>query len=519
MQRDEHSTKVVIPEVQTEDAPAPLRRGWILAALMMTMMLAAMDSTIVSTAIPQIVGDLGGFSLFSWVFSIYLLVQTITIPLYGKLADMYGRKPILIVGTVIFLVGSATCALSWNMYSLIFFRGVQALGAGAIMATVSTLAGDLYNVRERAKIQGWLSSVWGVSAIAGPALGGAFAEYLSWRWIFLVNLPLGAVSITLLYIFLHEQKPHIPHKLKFTGAALMLISSALLMFWLLQGGQSWPWLSVNSTLLFALSAALIFITIRVESYNPEPIMPGWIWKNRILIGTNLTLVGMGATMMAPSMYLPVYAQSVIGVSPIAAGFILASMSITWPLSSAFSGRLYLSIGFRNTALIGVCIAIVGAGLLLFLPFPGSIWMLVGSQLLLGAGFGLISTPMIVGVQSIVPWNKRGVVTGASMFSRYFGQTLGAAVFAAVFNSVLVSSLNEAPDAMASKLPDANRVIETLQSTDTSLEIQLFLQQTFHSATHWVYAGLLITAIITLAFVLFTPSKFPVLENEREIKGK
>ena len=512
MQRDEHPTQVIIPAVKPEEASVPPRRGWILAALMMTMMLAAMDNTIVSTAIPQIVGDLGGFSLFSWVFSIYLLVQTITIPLYGKLADMYGRKPVLMIGTVIFLVGSATCALSWNMYSLIFFRGVQALGAGAIMATVSTLAGDLYNVRERAKIQGWLSSVWGVSAIAGPALGGTFAEYLSWRWIFLVNLPLGAISITLLYIFLQEQKPPIPHKLRFTGAAFMLISSALLMFWLLQGGQSWPWISLNSAVVFMLSAILIFITIRVEGTNPESVMPGWIWKNRILIGTNLTLVGMGATMMAPSMYLPVYAQSVTGVSPMAAGFILASMSITWPLSSAFSGRLYLSIGFRNTALTGVCIAILGAGLLLFLPFPGPIWMLVGSQLLLGAGFGLISTPMIVGVQSIVPWNKRGVVTGASMFSRYFGQTLGAAVFAAVFNSVLLSSLNEAPAAIASKLPDTNRVIETLQSTGTSSEIQLFLQQAFHSATHWVYAGLLITAVITLCIVLFTPSKFPVLEN-------
>lgn len=361
---------MVTPENSTDDTPAPMHRGWILAALMMTMMLAAMDNTIVSTAIPQIVGDLGGFSLFSWVFSIYLLIQTVTIPLYGKLADMYGRKPVLITGSIIFLTGSATCALSWNMYSLIFFRGVQAIGAGAIMATVNTLAGDLYNIKERAKIQGWLSSVWGVSAIAGPALGGAFAEYASWHWIFLINLPVGIISITLLYLFLHEKKPHIPHQLKFTGAALMLVSSALLMFGLLQGGQSWPWLSVNSMLVFTLSAILIFITIRVESKNPEPVMPVWIWKNRVLIGANLTMVGMGATMMAPSMYLPVYAQSVTGVGPIAAGFILASMSITWPMSSALSGKLYLRIGFRNTALAGTIMAILGAAVFIFLPFPG-----------------------------------------------------------------------------------------------------------------------------------------------------
>ena len=474
---------MVTPENSTDDSPAPLHRGWILAGLMMTMMLAAMDNTIVSTAIPQIVGDLGGFSLFSWVFSIYLLIQTVTIPLYGKLADMYGRKPVLITGSIIFLAGSASCALSWNMYSLIFFRGVQALGAWAIMATVNSL-------------------------------GGAFAEYASWHWIFLINLPVGIISITLLYLFLHEKKPHIPHKLKFTGAALMLISSALLMFGLLQGGQSWPWLSVNSMLVFTLSAILIFITVRVESNNPEPVMPAWIWKNRVLIGANLTMAGMGATMMAPSMYLPVYAQSVTGVGPIAAGFILASMSITWPMSSALSGKLYLNIGFRNTALAGTVMAILGAAVFIFLPFPGPAWMLVSTQLLLGAGFGLISTPMLVGVQSIVGWNKRGVVTGANMFSRYLGQTLGTAIFAAIFNSVLLSSLHHAPVAIASKLPEANQVIETLQSKNAAPQIQLFLRQTFHSAAHYVYAGLLITAVITLIFLLFTPEKFPVLENEQ-----
>lgn len=501
------------PVSKTEETHKPLHRGWILVALMVTMMLAAMDNTIVSTAIPQIVGDLGGFSLFSWVFSIYLLFQTITIPLYGKLADMYGRKPVLIIGTIIFLLGSATCALSWNMYSLIVFRGIQALGAGAIMATVNTLAGDLYNVRERAKIQGWLSSVWGMSAIAGPALGGAFAEYLSWHWIFLINLPAGVVSIALISVFLHEKKSPVPHKLKFGGSALMLASSALLMFGLLQGGQAWSWVSLNSILIFIASVVLIYFTTRVEKRNPEPIMPSWLWKNRTLLGTNLSLVGMGATMMAPSMYLPVYAQSVSGVSPIAAGFILASMSFTWPLSSALSGKLYLLIGFRNTALAGIILAIAGAALLLFLPFPGPVEMLVGSQLLLGAGFGLISTPLLVGAQSMVTWERRGVVTGASMFSRYFGQTIGTAIFAAIFNAVLVTNLKNAPENITQSLPPVNRVIEILQAKDTPQSIFSFLQQSFHSATHQVYAGLFIIALITLVILLFTPPKFTIVDDE------
>lgn len=217
-----------------------------------------MDNTIVSTAIPQIVGDLGGFALFSWVFSVYLLIQTVTIPLYGKLANMYVRKPVLITGTILFLIGSATCAASWNMYSLIAFRGLLALSAGAIMATVNTLAGDIYSIRERAKIQDWLSSVWGISAIAEPALGGALAEYTSWRWIFLINLPVGAIAIILIYLFVHERKPHVQHKMKYSGAFFLLISSAILMFGLLQGGQAWPWL-LSIVFLYLRYRASLFL--------------------------------------------------------------------------------------------------------------------------------------------------------------------------------------------------------------------------------------------------------------------
>src|SRR5690625_1175735 len=190
---------------ETEEQEDTDRRGLILAALMSTMMLAAMDTTIVSTAIPQIVEDLGGFRLFSWLFSIYLLAQTVTIPIYGKLSDQFGRKPVLVVGTVIFLAGSMACSLSWDMISLILFRGAQGVGAGAIMATVWTLAGDLFSVRERAAVPGWLSSVWRIAAIAGPLLGGACAGYPSWPWIFLVNVPIGARALVLLILFLREE--------------------------------------------------------------------------------------------------------------------------------------------------------------------------------------------------------------------------------------------------------------------------------------------------------------------------
>lgn len=488
-----------------------MRRNWILVALMLTMTLAAMDNTIVATAIPQIVGDLGGFSLFSWLFSIYLLIQTVTIPVYGKLADVYGRKPILIVGIAIFLVGSAACGAAWNMHALILFRGLQAVGAGAIMATVNTIAGDIYTIQERAKIQGWLSSVWGISAVLGPALGGALAEYISWRWIFFINIPIGIGSVILIYIFLREAKPHRRPRIDWTGAAAMLVTGTVFMFGLLQGGQAWPWFSLNTLGLVLVAACMVFITIRIERRSEAPILPGWVWTKKVLLGVNLATIGMGVVMMAPSMYLPVFAQSVTGVGAIAAGFILASMSFTWPLSSSLSGKLYLRIGFRNTALCGIVFVILGASSFLLMRFPGAVWVLVAMQLMMGAGFGLIATPLLIGVQSTVAWGQRGVVTGANMFSRYFGQSIGSAIFAAIFNAVLSDRLENAPVGNQSDLPHVNQVMEVLQSQIASPEVSLYLREAFFAATQNVYIGLMAVGLVTLGVLLLTPSQFKPIE--------
>lgn len=490
-----------------------LRKNWILAALMLTMVLAAMDNTIVATAIPQIVGDLGGFSLFSWLFSIYLLIQTITIPLYGKLADLYGRKPIIIFGIIIFLIGSAACGFAWNMQSLIAFRGIQAVGAGAIMATVNTIAGDIYTIEERAKIQGWLSSVWGISAILGPSLGGFLADYASWHWIFFINIPFGILSIYIIVTFLHEKKPTKKPKIDWGGAISMLLAATVIMFGLLQGGQSWPWISFQTLAFLILSALLIYISMRIQRKAEEPILPIWVWKKRVLLGANLATIGMGLIMMVPNMYLPVFAQSVTGVSAIAAGFILASMSITWPISSTFSGRLYLRIGFRNTALIGICLVGIGTFGFYFVEFPGPIWKLVGVQMLMGAGFGLISTPLLVGVQSTVHYEQRGVVTGAHMFSRYFGQSLGTAIFAVVFNYGITHKMESAPANIKEKLPPVNQLVDVMQSNATSSEMRLFLREAFFDATHLVFIGLTIAAVITLFVILWTPAKFPIIRKE------
>ncbi len=492
-----------------DPAPDLQRRRWVLAALMMTMMLAAMDITIVSTAIPQIVSDLGGFALFSWVFSIYLLAQTVTIPVYGKLADTFGRKPVLVAGTLIFLAGSVASALAWNMVALIVFRGLQGLGAGSVMATVNTLAGDLYSPRERGRVQGWLSSVWGVAAIAGPALGGAFAEYASWRWVFLINLPIGAIALLLIVRFVHQTPPRRQHRIDYAGAVLLLLAGGALIFALLQGGRAWPWLSAPSLAAFALAIGFAVALAAVERRAAEPIQPRWLWRHPVLVGSNLSMIGMGLVMMGPSTYLPVFGQSVYGLGAIAAGFVLASMSIGWPVASALSPPLYLRFGYRDTALAGALL-IVGAGIgFLVLQPTAPVGWVVLDQVVLGAGFGLLSTPLLVGVQAIVSLQACGAVTGANTFSRHLRQSLGAALFGAIFNRAIAQSLAAAPADLRVELPqNIDVVIGDLHRRTLPAAADEYLRLAIYTATHQVYVGLTLVALLTLLVVLFTPRHFP-----------
>ena len=313
----------------------------ILIGLMVTMGLSAMDNTIVATAIPQVVRDLGGFTLFSWVFSSYLLTQTVSIPIYGKLADQWGRKPILLIGTVVFLAGSALCAASWSMVSLICFRGLQGLGAGSIMATVNTLAGDLYELEERGRVQGWLSSVWGISAVFAPTLGGSLAQYASWRWIFLINLPLGAASIALIGRYLHEQVNRSRHRIDVAGALTVLVAAGALVFGLLQGGVAWPWWSWPSVAVFAVAAVATAAAVVAERRAAEPILPPWLWRRRALAGFGLAGLGLGLLVIGPTTFLPTYGQLVLGLNAVAAGAVLATMSFGWPLATSQSARLFL----------------------------------------------------------------------------------------------------------------------------------------------------------------------------------
>ncbi len=481
----------------------PLKKGYILLALMMTMMLAAMDSTIVSTVIPQIVSDLGGFRKFSWVFSIYLLAQTVTIPLYGKLADVFGRKKILLIGIIIFLIGSASSAASWNIEALIIFRGIQGLGAGSIMASVNTIAGDIYTLEERAKVQGWLSSIWGISAIIAPALGGALAEYVNWRWIFIINLPIGILSMSFLMLFFKEKVVPRHPVIDYKGSVLILSTVGLFIIYLLESGQAWPWISLQSFFLLAAIAVLAFLTIRTERKAKEAIFPTWAWKNRTLSFTNLAMIFMGIVMMGPETFLPTFSQVSLGLGIIASGFVLASQSLGWPTASALSGKLYLKIGFRDTSLIGTIIIILACIGFLLIPWPQSPFLVVLDQILLGAGFGLLSTPSIVGVQSMVGWEKRGVVTGLNIFCRNLGQSLGAAIYGAIFNNSFEMQMKNAPPEFAES---AVNILKVIKSPNILEAKKTFLEKTFSISTSHIYVGLTFFALLAFLAIYIVPRK-------------
>ncbi|WP_340378330.1 MFS transporter [Streptomyces sp. SS7] len=506
------------------------RRGAVVAALMLSMALAALDSTVVSTAVPQIVGDLGGFSVFSWLFSGYLLAVTVTLPVYGKLSDTFGRKPVLVVGAALFLLGSLLCALAWNMAALIAFRVVQGLGGGALQGTVQTLAADLYPLEERPKIQAKLSTVWAVSAVAGPGLGGVLAAYADWRWIFLVNLPIGAVALWLIARHLHEpqREPRAARgpgrgsspraregrkpvresspraRVDWGGALGVFACGGVLLTALVQGGVAWPWWSVPSLGLFGVGLALAGLVVVVERRAAEPIIPGWVWRRRTIAAVNLALGALGLLMVAPTVFLPTYAQSVLGLGPVAAGFVLSVWTLSWPVSAALSQHLYRRIGFRDTALLGIGAAALVLLAFPFLPYPGAAWQPALLMLVLGAALGLFQLPLIVGVQSTVGWSERGTTTASVLFCRQTGQTIGASVFGAVANGVLAARLGGAGD-----LDSVTRALDAGTAPES-------VRRAVASAVHAVYLGASCAAALAfLVLLCVAPRRFPVLgEQER-----
>ncbi|MHB1171913.1 MAG: MDR family MFS transporter [Lacisediminihabitans sp.] len=406
---------------------------------MLTTGLVAIDSTILATAVPSIVGDLGGFAQFPWLFSIYLLAQAVSVPVYAKLSDVVGRKPIVLIGIGLFLLGSILSGFAWSMPALILFRAVQGLGAGAVQPMAITIAGDIYTVAERAKVQGYLASVWAISSVVGPTLGGVFSQFLSWRWIFFVNVPLSVLASWMLLRAFHETIGRRRHRVDYLGATLLTVALTLLILAVLEGGQAWAWNSPQSIGAFVLGGGLLAAFVLAEKRAAEPVLPLWVFSRRLLLTTTFVSLGVGAILIGLTSYVPTYLERALGTTPIVAGLTLAVLTIGWPISASLSGRLYLRIGFRSTALIGMVLVVAGAGILAAFTLTPMLLVVAASCFVIGLGLGLVATPSLIAAQASVPWNERGVVTGANLFARSMGSALGVAIFGAVANAIFAAS--------------------------------------------------------------------------------
>lgn len=459
-------------------------RGPILLSVMLSVGLIAIDATILATAVPSIVNDLGGFAQFPWLFSIYLLAQAVSVPIFAKFTDVIGRKPIMLIGIGLFVLGSILCGIAWSMPALIVFRALQGLGAGAVQPTAMTIIGDIYSVAERARVQGYVASVWALSAVIGPTLGGLFVDFLNWRWIFFVNIPLGVLAAWWLFRRFHEQVVRKQHRIDIGGALLLSIGASLIILGLLEGGILWAWDSAPSITILTLGTVLLIGFALVERRAAEPILPGWVFRSRLLNSTNLAALGVGVMLIGLTSFIPLYAQGVLGTSALVAGFALAALTLGWPLAASMASHIYLRIGFRRTALIGAVVILIGCALLGLLSERSTVWQTAATCFVLGLGFGLVISPMLISAQSAVDWQRRGVVTGTNVFARSMGSALGIAVFGAIANSSL-----------------SQRAGGHISSTASEIPVSLL-----EPALHKVFLAAGVVAVLVAAAVLIMPSR-------------
>ncbi len=474
--------------------PEPIsaaRRRWSFAAAMMASFVSAVEVTIVATAMPTIVGALGDFDLFSWVFTAYLLTQGVTVPIYGRLCDFYGRKRILYVGIVFFVIGSVLCGFAWNMVSLIVFRVVQGLGAGSLATVSQTIVSDLYPPPERAKVQGYISTTFATSAFVGPILGAFIVAHLSWQWVFWINVPLCLVTVAMLAATFREHIEFRPHQIDYLGSVLMALATGQLMYALTRAAS----LSLTTIVALLIGAVLAAALLLIQERRArEPMLPLEIWRNRMVIYGNCASASLGSAQMAITAFLPAFIQGVLGESAFLAGLALTAMSVAWPTGGFIAGRSLLTISYRKSSSLGCIVLIAGSAMMTFLsPSLGAQWA-IGSAFVVGLGMGLTNMGFFVGIQSSVDWHQRGVVTSSYNYSRIIGQSLGAAVFGGIVNAALAGGGSDV----------GSRLLEPALRQAMSAAELAPLMDAFAGALHHIFQINLVLALLTLVWALSLP---------------
>ena len=467
----------------------------VTAGIMLSLFLASMESTVVATAMPTIVGQLGGLEHYSWVFSAFMLASTTTVPLYGKLSDIYGRRKLYVFAMALFLIGSVWCGMANSMTQLILARALQGIGAGGIMPLAFILIGEMFSLEQRTKMQGVFSGVWGVSSVAGPLLGGFIVDQLSWHWIFYINVIPGLLAASLVAFAWRDQvHSHERPAVDYTGAALLMASVILLLLGLMELGTSRGW-------IFIVSAMVLFIVlVFVERRAADPILPIALFRDPLFSTATAHGLWTGWAVFGTISFIPLFVQSVLGANATQAGITITPMLLGWVGGSIFGTRILLKVGYRRLSLTGTVIFVIGAFLLMSAGVSSSQVLVMVFVTLMGLGMGLSIPGYVIAVQTTVERRHLGVATSMLQFSRSMGGTLGVSVMGAALSARLASNLR------ASGL-DPQMVEQLLEPTPGSeVLINAAARAAMADAIHLIFVIAFVAAALGLVAAFFTPRK-------------
>jgi EmrB/QacA subfamily drug resistance transporter len=470
------------------------QRAFIVASIMASMFMVAIEATIVSTAMPHIVAELGGLAYYSWVFASFLLAQTATTVIAGKLADVYGRKPVMLVGIVVFVTGSLLGGFAWSMFSIIVFRVVQGIGAGVVQPAAMTIVADLYPAAERGKIQGHLASVWAFSAVAGPLVGGFIVDDLSWPWVFWINVPVGIAAAAGFARYLDETVEHRARAVDVAGSLLFTIAVGSLMFALGETGTVQGIARLAAPLLFVAAGALF---LAHERKAPDPIVSLRLWARRPILAANGVVLLASVALMGLTTFLPMYVQVVLGRSPVIAGLALTMTILGWPIGATLAPRLFNRFGIRTVLVAGS----------LFLPAGGACFALLGDgagvlqagigSAIMGFGMGIANTCAIVLIQDVVERSERGSITASNLFARNLGSTLGATLLGAVVNLRLARS-------PAGGIGHAEELKRLIGDPGAARAMDGSLLHALADSMHWMFLAMFAVTIVLVGVALLVP---------------
>nr|WP_268876424.1 MDR family MFS transporter [Gottfriedia solisilvae] len=453
-------------------------RKLLLIGLIIAMFFSALDGTIVGTAMPKIVGDLGGLSMMTWLTTAYLLTSTTVVPIAGKLADLLGRRGVYITGLVIFMAASALCGIANNMTELIIYRGIQGIGGGVMMPMAMIVIGDMFTGKERAKFQGVFGGIYGLASVIGPQIGGWIVDSLNWKWVFYINLPVGIIATIFIALGLKGRKNTGPISFDIAGMITMIIGVVSLLLALSLGGVDYAWDSWQIIGLFALAVIGIISFIIVENRAEEPILPMYLFKNRTFVTLNLIGFFMTIAMFGAIMFVPFFMQGIVGVSATESGTIMTPMMVTMIIASIIGGQLVFKVGIKPQIMTGMFVIALGLYLLTTLDMDSSKTIATIFMGVMGLGIGLVMPTITLALQEVFDKKELGIVTSSSQFFRSIGGTFGATVLGAVMNSKSGTLLNDELVPYLNKLPEqaaplVNKFKDMIDSNPQSVFTMLF----------------------------------------------